>query len=127
MTKLAIYDKKYGESDRKHNSFFRNEYVYWKNFWARVYAFFGSLILVSLYVLNELTVKKVDVFELDYKQEGINILVFIMVVLAVVTVLSGIKATWEYSKIQERIKRRLSLTKKLDAIAARERLENTSA
>jgi len=121
MTKLAVYDKKFGEADIGAGSFFRHDYVYWKNFWARLSALFGCAIIVAAYVLDKIVIKGTDLFSIDYKQEGINILIFVIIVLGITTFFSSIKATREYSAIEKRVASNLEYTKKLDRIAASER------
>ena len=114
MTNLAIYDKNHGPSDRRANTFFRHDYVYWRNFWARVYALCGSLVLVGFYIVYRLVLLGEDLFEIDYRAEGIRILFFIVAVMAVVSVVSSLKATREYSAIQKRIEQYLKLSEKLE-------------
>jgi len=114
MTKLAIYDKTDGESDKRLNSFFRHDYVYWKNFWIRLYAFIGCVVIVALYALNKIVIEKQDLFEIDYKAEAMSILFFVIIVLGISTFFGSIKATREYSKAQKRITEHLELTKQLD-------------
>jgi len=114
MTNLAIYDKNYGDSDRKANTFFRHDYVYWKNFWARLYALLGSLILVGFYIIHRLVIIGEDLFEIDYRAEGVRILIFIVAVMVVVSGISSLKATREYSAIQKRINEYLKLSEKLE-------------
>jgi len=121
MTKMAIYDKNFGEADRSSGSFFRHDYIYWKNFWARLSALFGCAIVVAAYVLDKIVIKSTDLFAIDYKQEGIKILTFVIVVLGIITFFNSIKATREYSAIEKRIASNLEYTKKLDRISASER------
>ena len=121
MTKLAIYDKNFGESDKGAGSFFRHDYIYWKNFWARFSALFGCAIIVAAYVLDIMVIKGTDLFTIDYKQEGIKILTFVIIVLGIITFLNSIKATREYSAIEKRVAANLEYTKKLDRIAASEK------
>ena len=114
MSQLAIYDKKYGEHDSKANSFFRHDYVYWKNFWNRLFALLGCFIVVGFYAFNRIVVNAEDVFEIDYRAEGIRILLFIIAVLFACSLISSLKATREYSIIQKRIERQLKLIEKLE-------------
>ena len=114
MSKLAIYDKKYGEADRQANSFFRHDYVYWKNFWNRLFALLGCFIIIGFYVFNRLVVNAEDLFEIDYRAEGVRLLLFVLAVLFACTLISSLKATREYSVIQKRIDRQLMLIEKLE-------------
>ena len=118
MTKLAVYDKNFGDSDKNAGSFFRHDYIYWKNFRARLSALFGCAIIAAAYVLDLIVIKDTDLFDIDYKQEGLKILTFVIIVLAITTFLNSIKATREYSAIEKRVASNLEYTKKLDRISA---------
>ena len=121
MTKLALYDKNFGEADKSAGGFFRHDYIYWKNFWVRLNALFGCAIIVAVYVLDVIVIKGTDLFAIDYRQEGIKILTFVIIVLGIVTFFGSIKATWEYSAIEKRVASNLEHTKKLDRISASEK------
>lgn len=114
MTNLAVYDKKYGEADGKANTFFRHDYIYWQNFWTRLYAFLGCLIIIGFYIIQRLVIDQEDLFEIDYRDEGIRILLFVVAVLFICSTISSLKATREYSRIQKRIEKYLALTEKLE-------------
>jgi len=114
MTNLAIYDKNHGGADRRANTFFRHDYVYWKNFWARLYALLGSLILVAFYIIDKIVINGEDLFEIDYRAEGIRILVFVVSVMVIASLISSLKSTREYSIIQKRLDSYLKLTEKLE-------------
>jgi len=114
MTQLAIYDKKYGEADNKANSFFRHDYVYWKNFWNRLFALIGCFIVIGFYAFNRIIVNAEDVFEIDYRAEGTRLLIFIVAVLFICSLISSLKSTREYSIIQKRIDKQLKLIEKLE-------------
>ena len=114
MTRLAMYDKKYGEADKGANSFFRHDYVYWKNFWNRFYALIGCFIIIAIYAFNKIVVNAVDLFEIDYRAEGIRALVFIAAVMLICSTISSIKSTREYSAVQKRLEVQLELTEKLE-------------
>ena len=121
MSKLAIYDKNFGEADKNGGSFFRHDYIYWKNFWARLNALLGCAIIVAVYVLDIIIIKGTDLFSIDYKQEGIKILTFVIIVLGIITFFNSIKATREYSAIEKRVASNLEYTKKLDRITSNEK------
>jgi len=114
MTHLALYDKNYGEADRSANSFFRHDYIYWQNFWNRVYALMGCLVIVAFYAFYRIAVAGEDVFEIDYRAEGIRILIFIIATMFVCSMISSIKSTREYSATQKRLETHLELTEKLE-------------
>ena len=114
MTKLAIYDKRYGEADKEATSFFRHDYVYWQNFWNRFYALIGCFIIIGFYAFNRIFVNAEDVFEIDFRLEGFRALTFIVIVMFACSTISSLKSTREYSIIQKRLDKNLKLTEKLE-------------
>jgi len=114
MTRLAVYDKRYGEADREANSFFRHDYIYWKNFWNRFYALIGCFIIIGFYAFNRIFIVGEDIFEIDYRLEGFRILTFIVIVMFICSTISSLKSTREYSIIQKRLETHLKLTEKLE-------------
>jgi len=114
MTQLAIYDKKYGEADKEATSFFRHDYVYWKNFWNRFYALIGCFIIIGFYAFNRIFVNGEDIFEVDFRLEGFRALTFIVIVMFICSTISSLKSTREYSIIQKRLDKNLKLTEKLE-------------
>lgn len=120
MTKLAVYEKKYGEKDRKISDYFRYDYIYWSNFQARLCAFIGCLIILGLYFAKLVFLEEMDIFVIDYYNEGIKAAKFIIFVLAAVTLFNSIGAAKKYTEAQKRIKTQLSLIKRLDKINLRQ-------
>ena len=114
MTRLALYEKRYGAADKHAGSFFRHDYVYWKNFWNRVYALLGALLIAGLYIFYQVMINGVDVFEIDYRAEGIRLLIFIAAVMFISSAISSYKSTREYSAIQKRLAEQIVLCEKLE-------------
>ena len=114
MTELAVYDKRYGEADKEATSFFRHDYVYWKNFWNRFYALIGCFIIIGFYAFNRIFVNGEDIFEIDFRLEGFRVLTFIVIVMFITSTISSLKSSREYSVIQKRLDRVLKLTEKLE-------------
>jgi hypothetical protein len=104
MTKLALYDKRYGEQDKRGNDYFRHDFIYKKNMWTRMCAFLGTLFILAVYWANKLLVEKVDLLEIDFRKEGVNAGIFVLAVLAFYTVIGTISAARQYGKMQERLK-----------------------
>lgn len=115
LTRLAIYDKYMSESDKKINNYFLHDYIYKKNFATRAFAFIGSLIIVFFYLLHKVFVMGADIFELDYRQELIDIAIFVVVVLVLYTIIGSFKSAMEYKASQNRIKAYIEVLKKATA------------
>lgn len=116
MTKLAIYDKTYGEKDKKANDMFYRDYVYRRNFYLRFFALIGTLIPIGLSVIYEVFIEDVDFLNFDYMEFGINVALIIIGVQLFYT-LAGTKiATMEYREIKTRLKGYFALMKELDEL-----------
>ena len=116
MTKLAVYDKSEGKKDRQKLQYFRHDYIYRQNMWTRFFVFIGCLILFFFYVLHKLAFESIDLYNYDYKGEGLKLLIFYLAVAGVYTIIGTIKATTEYERAKSRLKLYTSLLNKLDGV-----------
>ena len=57
MVSLAIYDKHYGEKDRKITSKYRRDYVYFKNLSMRLGVVAGFAVICGIYYLYRLIIE----------------------------------------------------------------------
>jgi hypothetical protein len=114
MTKLAVYDKHYGELDKRNNELFRHDYIYRKNMWTRLCAFLGAVIILLIFWLNELLVKKVELLTIDYFKAGKQAAVFILAVMAVYTLIGTVVSARQYAKGQNRLRNYVRLLALLD-------------
>lgn len=117
MTRLALYDKKYGAVDRKKNNYFRWDYIYFRNFWTRLGVFFGCMIIALFYALNKIIVEQVDVFELDLRAEAAKIGFYTIAALVLYTIIGTLVASAEYKKSKERLDAYFMMLKMLDGEA----------
>ncbi|MCL1878508.1 MAG: hypothetical protein FWF80_06595, partial [Defluviitaleaceae bacterium] len=116
MTKLAVYDKHNGASDRAANEFFRHDYIYKKNIGTRICVGIGGAILLALYWLSVIFIDGVDIFELDLRTHIMESAVIIVAIVAVYSVVGTIQGTREYYHVQKRLKKYQGLVKFLEAI-----------
>jgi hypothetical protein len=116
MTKLALYDKRHGEQDRKCNEFFRHDYIYKKNMWTRLCSALGAVAILAIYWANKLLVVKVDILEVNFKQEALNAGIFIIAIMAVYTLIGTASAARQYAQVQERLKAYFNMLAALDRI-----------
>ena len=114
MTKLAIYDKTYGENDKRANDMFYRDYVYRRNFVFRFFALVGTLIPIFLSVVIMILNEDMDFLGFDYIQFGINTAIIIAIVMGVYTFIGTQIATEEYSKIKFRLKEYFSIIAELE-------------
>jgi len=112
LTRLAIYDTRMSESDKKINNYFLHDYIYAKNVRTRFFAFIGAAIVVLFYVLYRIFVEKTDIFTLDYVRELTVIAAFVVFVLVFYTAVGGLQAAFQYSASQKRINAYLDVLKK---------------
>ena len=103
MAKMAIYDKRYGDTDRKMFSYYRRDYIYRKNMWTRFSVALGALFLLIIYWLHQIFIYAVDVQQLDIVQSVTDSVLFLVAVMAVYTMIGTIQGTIEYYKIQKRV------------------------
>jgi len=116
MSKMAIYDKKYGNADHKIFSYYRRDYIYRKNMWTRFSVALGALFLLSIYWLHQIFIYAVDVHELDIAQSVTNSILFLLAVMALYTMIGTIQGTIEYYKVQRRVEDYISMIEEIEEI-----------
>ncbi|MDR2650605.1 MAG: hypothetical protein LBB94_12960 [Clostridiales bacterium] len=116
MTKLALYDQQYGSRDKKDNEYYRHDYIYRKNMWTRLCAAAGAVIILAVYWMYQIFALNKSFLELDYQKAGVDAAVFILVVMAVYTVIGTIRETAVYAKSQKRLKNYMRMLYMLDRI-----------
>lgn len=126
MSKLAIYDKNYGENDKKINALYYRDYVYRKNFYARSLALLGSLIIIMLYASNILLNEEIDLFLIDFRSIAITAVKFIAALMVLYTVVGARISTVEYRKVKRRIKSYFLLIKSLEELREKPEIDDDS-
>lgn len=116
MTKLAIYDKRYGEKDKKANELYFKDYLYRKNFYARLLAFIGCIVVILLYTIYILFSDDLHTFLLSYKLHGFIMVMIVSLVMIVYTFINTNIVTKEYKNIKNRLKSYFMLIKELDRL-----------
>jgi len=117
MSKLAVYDKNYGERDRLANKFFRTDYVYRKNMWTRIYVFIGCLLLMGMYALRLFIVDGYDIFNFDHQGELLRISMFALTMLVAYTLISTKIYVSEFNRAQRRFGNYIELIRLLNEIS----------
>ena len=116
MTKLALYDKTHGKSDKTVNELYYRDYVYRRNFRVRVFALFGTIVPIAFFTIYTVLDEDMDFFNFDYAQFGINIAIFVSIVLLVYTIIGTSVATAEYAAIRKRLKSYFAIIKELEEL-----------
>lgn len=125
MTKLAIYDKKYGLKDKKANERFYKDYLYIKNFYTRLLVLLGCFIIIFIYIITMLLNDNADYFLLDFRLAGIFIAGFIGIIMLLYTVISTKIHSNDYKNIKKRLKAYFRLMKELENLRDK-RLNNNN-
>ena len=121
MTKLAVYDKHDGPSDRAANDYFRHDYIYRKNLGTRLAVGIGGLIILAFYWLRVIFIDGADVFEMYFQTYITNSVVFLLALLAFYTLVGTIKGTRDYFLVQKRLEKYDRIVKHLERIDERGR------
>ena len=116
MSKLAVYDKTYGDADRAANDLYYRDYVYKKNFIIRLFALIGTLIPMGIYVVLMLIDDTADVLNINYLEIGMNLAMIVAAVMIVYTFIGTRIATEDYKNSKMRLKTYFGLLKQLDAL-----------
>ena len=103
MVSLAVYDKHYGEKDRKITSKYRRDYVYLRGLSMRIGVAMGFFIICGMYYLYELVIKNADIFEMISKNTIIEIGVALLTILIIYTFICSFTYKREYEEAQRRL------------------------
>ena len=103
MVSLAVYDKHYGEKDRKITSKYRRDYVYLRGLSMRIGVAMGFFIICGMYYIYELVIKNADIFEMISKNTIIEIGVALLAILIIYTFICSFTYKREYEEAQRRL------------------------
>lgn len=103
MINLAVYDKHYGEKDRKITSKYRRDYVYLRGLSMRIGVAIGFLTVCAMYYLHKLIVEEGDIFELITKSTIIRIGAVLLLVLVAYTIICSFMYKREYDDAERRL------------------------
>jgi hypothetical protein len=126
MTKLALYDKNEGETDKKTNDFYRHDYLYRMNMGIRLSVGLGGLLLVALYWLYLLFIDGMDILTADLRLIAYESGMFLVALIAVYSLIGTIQGTRQYYLVQKRINNYLSMLRQLERIESRARRKESA-
>jgi len=122
MTRLALYDKHEGTSDRAANDYFRHDYIYKKNLGTRLAVGFGSVLILAIYWMSVILVSEdLDIFEMDIQQHLLESVLFVLAMIAVYSLIGTIQGTREYYLIQKRLNQYQTNLRQLERMNERRR------
>lgn len=116
MANLAIYDKNFGDEDRKITSLYLWDYIYRKNLSMRIGIIFGYLVVIGLYYSYKLFIKNADLFSLFTKSELIKMGIILLVLLAVYSVIGIFIHKKRYMEAETRMEIYEKMISKLNGI-----------
>ena len=103
MISLAVYDKHYGERDRRITSKYRRDYIYLRGLGMRIGVALGFFVVYTLYCLYRLIIDEADIFSMISKKTLIEAGVILLVVLIIYTVICSFKFKEEYDEAEIRL------------------------
>jgi len=110
---MALYDKKDFQKDAEANEYFRHDFIYKKNMSLRFYVGVGILILLIFHVLRVLSSVGGDVFALDFQDEIMRIVIFVVIVMLFYSFVGTVIFTREFLASQKRVKSYFALMREL--------------
>ena len=121
MAQLAIYDKNFGEDDKKANDLYYRDYVYRKNFNYRMSFFVAYAMVVVFYVLITFLNPSIDLYNFDFTGFITEIAIGAGIILLIATLIGSIVASGDYKKIKYRLKGYFTLMSMLENLDNEER------
>ncbi len=113
MSQLAIYEKKYGKGDFEKSNYYKEDYIYLKNMWTRVFAMLGGIILITIFCLLMLGTVGLDK-TINYILDNHKLFAyFIVAIFIFYTVLGRIIYSKEYVRSQKRLESYARLLNKI--------------
>ena len=116
MAKMAVYDKRHGQSDRAIFSYFRRDYIYRKNMWTRLCVSIGAVFLLMLYWLHQIFIYGADIQEINIEEGVFNSVLFLLAVMALYTLIGTVQGTYQYYRVQKRMGKYMAMIKRLERL-----------
>ena len=126
MTKLALYDKSHGDSDRAVFSYFRSDYIYRKNLWTRLCVSLGAAIVLAVYWLHKIFIIGEDLLTIDIQQGAWDSVLFLGAVIAFYTLAGTVQGTRQYYLTQKRMTRYWNMLQHLKRVPEAEQEEEAA-
>lgn len=115
MTKLALYEKKYGRKDRKRSSYFKWDYIYINNWYTRLAVGVVIAIIISWMTLTDVYIKEIiPIFDIGLGEYLSKYIPMLIVLILSYTGLSTMIYNKKYEDTQKRLQEYEKLLKQLD-------------
>ncbi|MCL1925474.1 MAG: hypothetical protein FWF50_07815 [Defluviitaleaceae bacterium] len=124
MAQLAIYDKTFGEDDKKANDLYYRDYIYRKNFNYRLAFSIGYLMIAAFYTLTIFMVPDIDLYNFDFIGFGRDLAIGAGVFLLIATLIGTVASSNDYKKIKYRLKGYFTLMNKLEELDTPKKIKN---
>ncbi len=116
MSKLALYEKRYMKEDKRRTAYFREDYIYLKNFMTRISVAICIIMFAGISVLNQ--INNGENIPLDYyylvTEYFVPYSVFLIVSLFIYTLISTAIYGKKYDLSQKRLQFYKDMLKKLE-------------
>ena len=116
MARLAIYDKTFGEDDKKANDLYYRDYVYRKNFNYRLAFLLGYIMMAIFYIVATFLDPSIDLYNFDFMQFGIDLSIGAGIMLLASTLIGSLASSSDYKRIKYRLKGYFSLMNELERL-----------
>ena len=116
MAKMAVYDKRHGETDRAIFAFFRRDYIYRKNMWTRFCVSMGAAFILGIYWMYQIFIYGVDIHQLNVEQAVTDSVLFLLAIMAFYTMVGTIQGTIQYHQVQTRMEKYLAMIRRLEKL-----------
>ncbi len=102
MTQLALYERKYGKKDLEKSNFYKQDYIYLRSMWTRLFAVLGAVILIFIYCFLRIGSLGLEETVTFIKNNYKNFAYFIIFVFLVYTVIGKIIYSKEFNRSEKR-------------------------
>lgn len=116
MTRMAAFDQVEGKRDLSVNGYFRGDYISFQILKSALYATFGAMLMVLMYILYDLETFLEDFYKMDVMEFADNVMSKYLVALAIYVVISYLVYAYRYTRAKRRIRDYLRCSRMLRSI-----------
>lgn len=116
MTKMAAFDEVEGKRDFSVHGYFRGDYISFQLLKSAIYATFGCLVVVLMYILYDLENFLEDFYKMDVMEFVQGILSKYIVALVIYLLVSYFIYAYRYGKSRRRVKGYAAIMRELKGL-----------
>ena len=113
MTKLALYESKYGKKELQITRYAPGDYVTVKMLWSFVYGTIAFGIILALCVLYNIESLLIELFSMDIMHLAINVLLVYIIFIGLYLGLCYVCINYQYGRYKKRVNKFLLGLKEL--------------